>query len=420
MDADHLFPMVLAVTGFDWAAFVALCLVALVWPVLVASFIHSKHASDYIAVLLLLFAGSVGGWYASWFLQPAHPLAWRLLTASIATAGVIVTVRITIRSHRRGSDCILALGSSLGIAYISIVTTALYHHGGWTRYSQGADDQYGVSTMQTGMLSLRCGYYWHVYLGQNIETRILQHIGECWLLGEDGTRLVSLGEIPLEILDRAPPLDAFHDQYLKAVPGMTYCIAIGGGMAYAKIKVRECNEGESDSESDDLIVFDYAIQTNGGPSFESKETPIQRLATKELELQERLTKGVSAFRTLLVKQATDIRNELATSPSNSVEETLQRDLRDVARSLVALDSHERECRETLAKVRSAKRRVERSDASEQHLSVDAGKILAEIEELEREAGSKLEVKLGPKLGAGPIEETLVDEKLLQLKRWVSR
>ena len=44
------------------------------------------------------------------------------------------------------------------------------------------------------------------------------------------------------------------------------------------------------------------------------------------------------------------------------------------------------------------------------------KLLKEVQKLEQEAGAKLEVRLGSKLGAGPIADELIAKKLQELRR----
>ncbi len=195
--------------------------------------------------------------------------------------------------------------------------------------------------------------------------------------------------------------------------GHTYCVEAIDSGGYAKLRVTKFVEGTFESS----VSFDYVYQTNGTRSFVAEpavHSPLELLHARRSDLEKRITTSVPDFREMLEKQATEVRAELAKTSSQTAKDALQNELREVARTLVALDAYERESQETLRNLGAATRRLQRTEFSEEHLGEDAEKMLAEAHDLEQEAAGKLEVKLGMKLGEGAIQDTLIDEKLREL------
>lgn len=146
------------------------------------------------------------------------------------------------------------------------------------------------------------------------------------------------------------------------------------------------------------------------------KTSSERPSEQAAELERRVERGIPTLRNLLRQQAQEIQLELSTDASSSVKATLDQELRDIARSLASLDIYEKECMETTARIRSVIRRMQLRTSVKEYLGDDEDPKLEDIQKMEGEAAGKLGVKLGPKLGYGVIEDVLVEEKLLELRK----
>ena len=244
--------------------------------------------------------------------------------------------------------------------------------------------------------------------------------------------ITSLGPVPLESVAMAPrpvgvfqagqPGNAFYKNNcfdVRIQEGHTYCVVTysSARKTFAKIQILQ--------HSDNAIRFKYVMQGNGSRSFAPpappappvpQKTPLDRLQEKRAELERRIAQGIPAFRRELYQQASEVRIQIAGEQSASVRDTLERELREIAASLAALDNDEEECRQTIARMRSAERRLKRTLSSQEHLGKPAADALAEIARLEQEAARRLEVRLGVKLGGGAIEDTMIESKLQELRR----
>jgi hypothetical protein len=109
-----------------------------------------------------------------------------------------------------------------------------------------------------------------------------------------------------------------------------------------------------------------------------------------------------------------VKRELEREGISAVREAeLEQEAREIVRFVLALEQHREESRETLSRLRSLERTLERQ-ASAQEVLGDQAALLARYEEISREAGARLAVKLDGSLGSGAIADSIVDARFAEL------
>ncbi len=233
--------------------------------------------------------------------------------------------------------------------------------------------------------------------------------------GNEGVRIFDMGPVALGSIRVAPAAATEAGASVRLLTGHSYVVALHKGEFFAKIQVDRTGHRFYDEAP--YVRLSYVYQANGSRSFAAGEAPalpLGNLRAKSRLLQTRIDKGIPTFRQALRDQAKEVTAEMQAAASESVKATLRMELRDIARLLAATEEYERQCRDTLVRVGSAVRRLERLEASERHLGLDDEQALKELWTLEREAGARLEVRLGTKLGSGAIEDALVEDQLRKL------
>jgi len=239
--------------------------------------------------------------------------------------------------------------------------------------------------------------------------------------------VVDLGPVDYEaVLDA--PADGYEFQ-AQVVVGHVYCIELDAAdvSLYAKLKVNSCQRQRYLGLRDGLMQFEYALQTNASRSFRPhvpEPTTQEVLAERGVGLEQRrsglqnaLDKGIPQFRRKLLDQAREVDAQLqAGGLSAHVRDALERELREIARLLLALDAHARRCRQALALVASAQRQLERLAESEDIIGRGDQKVLDEIQRIEKEAGLLIDTQLSPAgMGGGAIEDAILDRKVQELR-----
>ncbi len=239
--------------------------------------------------------------------------------------------------------------------------------------------------------------------------------------------VVDLGPVEYDaVLDA--PADGYESQ-AQVVVGHVYCIELDAAdvYLYAKLKVTSCQRQRYLGLRDGKMQFDYTLQANASRSFRPyvPEATTQqvlaergvRLEQKRSGLQAALDKGIPQFHRKLRDQAREVNAQLqAGGLSANVRDALERELREIARLLLALDAHARRCRQALALVASAQRQLERLAESEGVIGQADQKVQDEIQRIEQEAGLLVETPLSPAgMGGGAIEDAIIDRKVQELR-----
>lgn len=238
--------------------------------------------------------------------------------------------------------------------------------------------------------------------------------------GQNNTRLMSVGVTPFESLRIAPPSsDSAYTYDVDAKVGYSYFVSVDGGTTYAKIQVLDIQREEIDWQIDPYhIRFRYVYQANGSrvlakPEQEKADEDVLR--DKLAELEGKLQDKIPQFRKLLTDNAAEIHSEIATVSSSKAREHLETELRDVAATLVAIDRHEQECKETILRLRSVLRRLRMASLTGDESGSGLRALGDELDKVEAEAVLRLAVELGIEFGAGAIDQVLIERKLAVLQ-----
>lgn len=162
-----------------------------------------------------------------------------------------------------------------------------------------------------------------------------------------------------------------------------------------------------------LVASWQELETADSPAAESRRISDQlaRLDSREVELQERQEVGIPAFRQRLRQDAQEVQAALA-SASPAVAGSLGDELEEIARLLVALKQEESAVADLLVRLRQEQRRLGRLRSTRETLG-DNDELLAELDRIWIEAGTRLNRPLDERLGRGVIEER-------QVQDWVAR
>jgi len=248
---------------------------------------------------------------------------------------------------------------------------------------------------------------------------------------------VDLGPVDFGSLSEAPAQE--YSRQAQAVVGHVYCLQLrtADGDYYAKLKITQCARHRHMGLTAGELQFDYTLQTNATRSFlpyapqpTTQEVLAERsrlLERRRAELAKTLAEGIPQFRTTLQAHYTKVSGQLAAADnakrpaednlSPQVRSTLERELRDIARQLLALEAHARRCRDTLALVASAQRQLERLAQSEHVMGEQDGKLLDEVQAIEQSAALLVETQLSAAgMKGGAIEDSQVDQKIQELRK----
>jgi hypothetical protein len=151
-------------------------------------------------------------------------------------------------------------------------------------------------------------------------------------------------------------------------------------------------------------------------------TPIERAQTQRVQLAERMeglevrmVKSIPEFGQKLEEQAGSARDQLQKAHAPEVKGALEREVREIAALLVALDKYQERCVNSLVLLQSSDRQLERLILSRDALGPESDQLLAQAAESEASAAALLEITLSRSLGmGGAISDAEVDQKLESL------
>jgi len=209
--------------------------------------------------------------------------------------------------------------------------------------------------------------------------------------------------------------------------GDVFCAAFSSNdkWLFGKIHVLHAATAYESESSLGSVRLRCVIQENGTRSFPIgpslvKERLLTRSATlkqKREELERIVNDSLPAFRRRLVDDVNEVTHDMLARKTPVVEEKLNRELREIARSLLASEKHQSFCLDTILLAKSSERHLRRLIEAQATLGDDAQTLLDEAEAIERNAASLLEVPLTRTgMPAGSIEDIEIDKKIEQLMR----
>lgn len=140
---------------------------------------------------------------------------------------------------------------------------------------------------------------------------------------------------------------------------------------------------------------------------------IQRFTEQRERIEQQLATDLPKFREQQQQQADKVRREISgASPSRKV--LLEDEAKEIARLLVALDKEEIALRETRSRLDQEIRRLERLRGSQDLLSTDNEKLMAELDESWSRTGAAIDQPLKSRLGTGAIEDLAVQKRAREL------
>jgi formylglycine-generating enzyme required for sulfatase activity len=155
-----------------------------------------------------------------------------------------------------------------------------------------------------------------------------------------------------------------------------------------------------------------AASGKNGQKKPTKVDPRAELARQAADIEALLQTRLPAFRAKLKTQAQKAMNDLAAAPGDSTRALLNQELKDIARTLVALKKREAYFRGKLIETRSMQRALERGEGSEDIL----GKSMEKVDALVRETAGKMEVALVREVGSGAVGDLEAEKELRRLQR----
>ena len=245
------------------------------------------------------------------------------------------------------------------------------------------------------------------------------------LLGSD---FIDLGPVALVDVKEAPPYaKATWSAACHVTVGHTYCARLKDGTAYVKLRVTDCAQRVRKGhifkkEAPGFVSFEWVMQPDGSGSFVRQPRVVSpqealRRTGKSLEeerqkLEAKLAEEIPAFRKTLAEQAQAVKADLDRADKEATKQTLERELKDIARYMLTLDAYEADCRESVLAVKSSLRQVERVLALPPD---EAGKLVAELDKIEQSAAVLSEKQLiNLKAPTGALSDLAVDKKYQEL------
>lgn len=147
---------------------------------------------------------------------------------------------------------------------------------------------------------------------------------------------------------------------------------------------------------------------------ESAEFRLAEVERQATELEQQVDEDIPALIAVQEEALVEIRAELESPEVSPVRRAeLEAEARDVVRFVLALELQQGESRETLSRLRSLKRTLERQ-ASAQELLGGQVELLEQYDEISREAGARLAVRLDTSVGSGAIADALVEDRYREL------
>jgi hypothetical protein len=195
-------------------------------------------------------------------------------------------------------------------------------------------------------------------------------------------------------VDLRKPVAAF----LSAILGLALC-----GMAILVLVSEAPPPGP-----DDPLVAENG-EDAGGDDIDRR---LKRFGQRRRALEMRLQQKIPEFRRHLDGQVTEIKIELGRA-SEATKPTLEEEIREIARLLLAVEREEQETRDLIVRIGQEQRRLERLRESRAVLGDDEA-LVGELDRVWQEAGAQLSRPIDERLGAGAIARTEVDRKLAEL------
>jgi hypothetical protein len=159
---------------------------------------------------------------------------------------------------------------------------------------------------------------------------------------------------------------------------------------------------------DDPLVAENG-EDAGGDDIDRR---LKRFGQRRRALEMRLQQKIPEFRRHLDGQVTEIKIELGRA-SEATKPTLEEEIREIARLLLAVEREEQETRDLIVRIGQEQRRLERLRESRAVLGDDEA-LVGELDRVWQEAGAQLSRPIDERLGAGAIARTEVDRKLAEL------
>jgi len=250
--------------------------------------------------------------------------------------------------------------------------------------------------------------------------------------------VMDFGDVALSSVREAPPSPLFDLRSCRPVElikGHTYCVAAGwpnessrsaGGKPfhYGKFTVVDVGQNQVSiryvAASGDERTFPDASGQTLPHGQRPWELALMDSRTISNQLDWRLKCAVPAVRQLLMEQVSDINATTVIAPSEAVRLELDGELRELARLLVALEAHERECASMMDQMDAAERKLGLVGMTEEVLGRGHEELLREVQGLSQRVSAQLkntQVQVG---ATSATEESATEDKLRQLKGSGSR
>ncbi|MGD0089202.1 MAG: hypothetical protein ABSE73_04720 [Planctomycetota bacterium] len=237
---------------------------------------------------------------------------------------------------------------------------------------------------------------------------------EPYILG-NGCTFAELGPVELQNVAEAPESGYGHRgaftegcDRVKVVVGNTYAVAIGEFQAFAILRATDMKRDGNGAS----LTFEYAFQKNGSRVFQPKAGQLSPIETARAAMERRLSTEIPAFRKVLNAQLLPVKNNLAAA-SSTVQAQGTKEMEEIARTMLALDQHEQDCRNSLKDLEAAERQIERS-TYEDFLKTASQQELQQVSKAKAEAEIRLGIALDKQLQTGQIQRASVDAKIKEL------
>ncbi|MCH8343345.1 MAG: hypothetical protein IH983_05100 [Planctomycetes bacterium] len=185
-----------------------------------------------------------------------------------------------------------------------------------------------------------------------------------------------------------------------SAPGM----GIGLGIAVALVAVLA------------IVLFgppqeDVAIVSDGD---DVSDHPAEFVKGQIASLEASIAKEIPSFRLRLEEQAGNVRRQVDAASSESQRRLLRDELAEIARTIIALEDHEREVERILAQLKSTERRLARLRDAKSYLGPEDEKLREELATIANDLNLELSSALDERIGSGAITDARVDAKLAEL------
>lgn len=147
---------------------------------------------------------------------------------------------------------------------------------------------------------------------------------------------------------------------------------------------------------------------------QTTEVRLEAVQQQRAELEQQLDEDVAGLIEQQEEALEEVQAELAGEGLSSTRQReLEEEAREIVRFIIALEDHREGSRETLSRLRSLERTLQRQAGAEELLGSDE-ELLAQYETISREAGARLEVQLDANLGSGAIADQIVEQRYQEL------